>query len=453
MPRRRPKNTKASKRLLQQRSFSKRQMLLVAAVVAVIGTASIMYSLAYRSIGEGFGTFNAYCDFSHRSNDDPIVFPGQLTVPGQPGPAHSHDFFGATTLTGNSTTQSIQQGGTTCQRFTSTTVGNSADKSAYWVPTLYVDNQPVQATRLSAFYKADYRELKTIQPFPAGLQVIAGTASGGPMEAVPGKRIYFWECHVTATVAPGTATTAPTCQDYTQKDASLNLYIAFPECWNGVGLDSADHKSHMAYASQKTAQDPVRKCPASHPVPVPALTVIISYPTNGGPTTRLSSGDLSTSHADFMNGWDQATLTALVKDCLWIDNYCGGSDKPVPGHEGNELDPIPSSTSGSSSSKQTTQSPGSASTQSSAGLLSSTVSDSTATATQGYSSSAPYTPLGTDKRQKVSRPLSVRSMANTLKNRSAAGYFVAIVIMASVILVSVWSYRKGILGRLFHRVR
>lgn len=29
----------------------------------------------------------------------------------------------------------------------------------------------------------------------------------------------------------------------------LRAQVFFPSCWNGVDLDSADHKSHMAYPS------------------------------------------------------------------------------------------------------------------------------------------------------------------------------------------------------------
>src|SRR5918999_3433520 len=68
--------------------------------------------------------FVTRCNFSHRNFDDPIVFPGQ------PGAAHSHDFFANRSTKNDSTYQSLR--GTTL----GTTCVNPDDKSAYWIPTL-----------------------------------------------------------------------------------------------------------------------------------------------------------------------------------------------------------------------------------------------------------------------------------------------------------------------------
>jgi hypothetical protein len=40
--------------------------------------------------------------------------------------------------------------------------------------------------------------------------------------------------------------------------------IIFPSCWDGVNLDYADHKSHMAYPETIAPGQTV--CPASHAV-------------------------------------------------------------------------------------------------------------------------------------------------------------------------------------------
>ena len=45
------------------------------------------------------------------------------------------------------------------------------------------------------------------------------------------------------------------------------------------------------------------KCPASHPVPVPALATKFSYPIRGGNGLELASGGLYSGHADFINAW------------------------------------------------------------------------------------------------------------------------------------------------------
>jgi hypothetical protein len=86
--------------------------------------------------------------------------------------------------------------------------------------------------------------------------------------------------------------------------------VSFPDCWDGKRLDSANHKSHMAYSSRGA-------CPGSHPVEVPSLSLLISYPVAGGPSAELSSGRFS-AHADFVNAWDQGTFAGLV------DRYFNG---------------------------------------------------------------------------------------------------------------------------------
>lgn len=41
----------------------------------------------------------------------------------------------------------------------------------------------------------------------------------------------------------------------------VRFELMFPSCWNGVDLDSADHKSHVAYPSQVMTGD----CPTEFP--------------------------------------------------------------------------------------------------------------------------------------------------------------------------------------------
>jgi hypothetical protein len=124
-------------------------------------------------------------------------------------------------------------------------------------------------------------------------------------------RVAFWNCGPTAGVAPSSS--APTCPDARQN--SLRLHVNFPNCWDGVNLDSADHKSHVAYSA-------AGHCPSTHPVPVPAIALIYVYPITGGPAVTLASGGQLTAHADFFNAWDQATLVSLVNGCLNALRHC-----------------------------------------------------------------------------------------------------------------------------------
>jgi hypothetical protein len=276
-------------------------------------------------IGNDVGSFHADCGASHRASDDPIVFPGQ------PGASHSHDFVGATTTDASATNASIRRGATTCSRDDEAVKWQPdgklraknphADRSGYWVPTLYDDGTPLQPT-MGAYYTAGRRGFRAIKPFPDDLRVIAGSAKGGPIGGEP--KIVDWRCAPGQTLDPGSKNppVAPTC-----KTERLDLDIRFPDCWNGRDSDSPDHKSHMAY-SRKAKGGAGYVCPPDHPVLVPALRLGLRYPTTGGSGVRLSSGAINTAHADFMNGWAPDKLAKLVRACLNIDKYCGGGSVP-----------------------------------------------------------------------------------------------------------------------------
>jgi hypothetical protein len=83
----------------------------------------------------------------------------------------------------------------------------------------------------------------------------------------------------------------------------LQLRVDFPNCWDGKNTDSSDHKRHMAYSS-------AGRCPASHPVPVPTIALVVLYP-HVPASARPSSGRFA-AHADFMNGWDAEILGGQV---------------------------------------------------------------------------------------------------------------------------------------------
>jgi hypothetical protein len=237
--------------------------------------------------------FVSVCGFSHRAGDDPIVFPGQ------PGVSHDHSFVGNTSTNAFSTLSTLSEAGTTCRR--------PGDTAAYWMPTLLVNGTVVTPLNATIYYRR--RTLAATQPFPAGLKIVAGNSHATSPQSV---RQVFWNCGVLGGDAP--SATPPTCPGALA--AGLRLHVRFPDCWNGKTLDSADHASHMAYSVAGV-------CPTSHPVPVPAITVIFHYPTTGGPTTTLASGGRLTGHADFFNAWNETALTRLVTDCLDALRHCG----------------------------------------------------------------------------------------------------------------------------------
>lgn len=283
---------------------------LATAVVAVSGLALVTVPGA-AAPGDGeagadvvrVAEFLADCPYSHRLPDDPIVFPNL------PGASHMHSFFGNRTTNARSTTQSLLAGTSNCNP--------GVDLSSYWVPTLYVDNQPVEPTGTTFYYLGEgVRDdvIARIQPFPPGLRVVAGNARAtGPNDPSSTAR---WSCLHAGHVAP--SKDFVTCPAGTM----LESYLDFPQCWNGRDLDSPDHKSHMAH--------PVAgACPSTHPVPVPKLRQVLRYPVNGNPAGfRLASGPGYTMHGDFFNAWPEAELARRVRDCINPIVKCGADGRP-----------------------------------------------------------------------------------------------------------------------------
>lgn len=238
--------------------------------------------------------FVSSCRFSHRNQDDPIVYPNQ------PGKSHDHTFFGNNTTNAASTLDSMLAGTTTCQR--------PADTAGYWVPTLLrADGTAVEPLGATIYYRR--RTRGPVEPFPTGLKVIAGNSHATDAQST---RIVFWNCGVAGGVRP--SVDIPTCPG--GRAAGLRLHIRFPNCWNGLALDSPDHQSHMAYAVDGV-------CPVTHPFAVPQITLIVNYGIVGGSGLELSSGGERTGHADFFNAWQPNALRGLVDACLNARRHCG----------------------------------------------------------------------------------------------------------------------------------
>jgi len=238
-----------------------------------------------------FHEFQADCAVTHELPDDPIVFPNQ------PGASHEHTFMGNTVTTGNTTTAaSLDAGGTTCLA--------PGDKSGYWMPTMYNGTQMILPTGPQViYYKTNTIDYTSVQPFPVGLRFLVGspTQSESQFQDLPGT-VEGWECGDSYYNWD-----FPTsCPAGTQ----LNIRLQAPSCWNGLYLDTPDHKSHMAY--------PVNgRCPTDHPIALPMIEFKMAFPVSGDLSQlRLSSGRGYSFHFDFFNDWDPATQAAMVTHCV-----------------------------------------------------------------------------------------------------------------------------------------
>jgi Domain of unknown function (DUF1996)/Bacterial Ig-like domain (group 2) len=261
---------------------------------------------------DGSGSFRTTCSLVGYAFHDPIVFPGQ------PGASHLHQFFGNVSVNASSTPQSLAAAGnSTCR-------GGTLNRTTYWVPAVLDSRTGEVQTPLEGifYYKTGYNmDPTTIQPLPAGLRMIAGDKNATGPQAHTG-----WTCRDGG--GDNTGFIPTTCR----VGDAVRMIVAFPQCWDGTNLDAPNHQSHMAYPLYRNP--PQRStCPATHPVPLPAITEHFDYPVTATSTPaswRLSSdmysasqrGGLST-HADWMGAWDEATMRSIVTQCLNRALDCG----------------------------------------------------------------------------------------------------------------------------------
>jgi hypothetical protein len=294
--------------------------LLLACAVAILAALASAPTATAASIDHG-ASFAVRCNFSHRLSDDPIKYP---YPPGNQGAAHSHDFFGNTTTRYNSTYDGAKTGSlsmigqpTTCSR--------PEDTAGYWIPTVSWKDSKGTLTRLKAnravfYYRAGLKNYRTVQPFAPNLRDIND------------QRIT-WFCGIHDN-GVGSATPPTRCSG-----GVLSLKIVFPDCvakdptTGGQMLDSPDHESHMV---RSKLQNGARVCPSAYPIPVPTLTVNISFPMPTTSGTVVLSSDQpadppgSSVHVDLWNTWNQdeplnlnpsdgrsyGGLKTLVKHCI-----------------------------------------------------------------------------------------------------------------------------------------
>ena len=235
--------------------------------------------------------FNAGCTVSHHLNDDPIVFPGLA------GASHAHTFLGNTSTSATSTNQSLLG-------HTATTCTPAEDLSAYWIPSLLQNGTVIDPAGVTVYYGSRLKDPSKTQPFPPGFRMIAGDAK----LQVPSSGNQFWCAGPGGEIGRSADGNWPVCA----QTADLTFQLVFPDCWDGVHLDSPNHKDHVGPTG------PDGTCASGNfPVTIPSLSFVIDYPVHG--TTAgfaLASGMASSMHGDFMNAWQPAAQAARVRNCI-----------------------------------------------------------------------------------------------------------------------------------------
>ena len=250
----------------------------------------------------GYPAFRTFCQFSHLGFYDPIVAPGNDRF------MHLHMFFGHQGADHDSTYQSLRSSGN------STCDGGPLNRTAYWMPAVF-DHQDrvVIPDSFELYYKAENaNRASDVRTYPNGLRMIAGSPMGGSTAGAG--LTWGWRC--------GSREASPSWRIPDCGGERLTAWVRFPYCWDGRNLDSADHRSHMAYGTNNTWGP----CPTSHPIHLPELTEFAHFQNPSGSGQWYLSSDRmnpsnpapngSTFHADWFGAWDNTIQDRWVTNCL-----------------------------------------------------------------------------------------------------------------------------------------
>lgn len=291
-------------------------------LVPAWGTGAIPPSAAPDVVG----AFRFICSAGQLSYDDPIVYPNQ------PGKSHLHQWYGNLSANASSTYESLRTtGDSTCT--------SKLNRSAYWMPAMMNDKgQVIRPDYVAVYYK---RRVKTdplcskigkaCVDLPNGMRFIFGFNMLN-MSDKPTGGGYF-NCDGTGAI-PGHYKDLVTAQKNCPVTARIGAVIAAPECWDGKNLDSADHRSHVAYSAyigQAYAQ-----CPSTHPYVIPTFQLGAWYSQGASAEPWHLSSDVmpdgtvmtagTTFHADYFEAWEPTVRQMWHDNCVNKLLNCSGGD-------------------------------------------------------------------------------------------------------------------------------
>ena len=301
--------------LIPIRRTSLRRAMASTVVVATFVASFVAALAATASADPGVFSITGCEDAGVRRADPIVAF-------GQPRGGHLHQVVANVETRAHSIYDEMIVAETTCAL--------SPDTSAYWAPALLDRRGRVVDLRsANAYYRASSSRSGKIVAFPQDLRIVAGA----PDVRAGSDKLVGWSCD---DASPYRAK-IPNCKR--RPGTYVKAHIVFPSCWDGVNLDSVDHRSHMAYPDGA-------RCPATHPVLVPRLSMHFTWNAVNGRKYNLSSDEMfgtghgRSLHSDFWNTWNQEALEDLVEACLNGGKSCKGmNDRNFTSRTGEPIEP------------------------------------------------------------------------------------------------------------------
>jgi hypothetical protein len=295
--------------------------------------------------GASGGSFATSCGVNENglfNSDNIIAAPGVTN-----GAHHFHDYVGNQSNNAFASDQDLAKAETSCD--------DQGDKSSYYWPVVRLQNgaQEQDAQKPGGGIEGNAGEIVTpkqvtltfvgnprekVTAMPRLLRIITGDAKSfvnGPANANAS-----WSC--TGFEDRQLKDKYPLCP----QGSDVVRTFKFQSCWDGRNIDSANHRTHVAFA------DAAGNCPSGFR-PIPQLVQRIVYDIDapslqdGGRTTPLFAVDSFpeqlhkpvTDHGDFINIFDEDLMGEMV-DCINDGRKCGagadGGQNPAPGEEPQE---------------------------------------------------------------------------------------------------------------------
>ncbi|MEW9514431.1 DUF1996 domain-containing protein [Streptomyces bacillaris] len=268
--------------------------------------------------GASRGTFTTDCGRNENGKFNPdnvIVAPGVSN-----GAHHMHDYIGNQANDAFATDDVLANGATTCR--------NQGDRSTYYWPVLRLQNGQDEADVDADGGGRDQNvgEIQTpsevtlnfvgspvgrVTAMPRFLRIITGDAkafTNGDANANAS-----WSC--TGFEDRQLRDKYPICPEGSQ----VVRTFAFQSCWDGRNTDSANHRTHVAFARADG------RCPKGFRA-IPQLVQRIVYDVPPGPGFAVDSFPEQlhkpiTDHGDFINVFDQRLMQKMVR-CINDGRRC-----------------------------------------------------------------------------------------------------------------------------------
>ncbi|MEV2249194.1 DUF1996 domain-containing protein [Streptomyces sp. NPDC050147] len=269
--------------------------------------------------GASRGTFTTKCGTNENGKFNPdnvIAAPGVSN-----GAHHMHDYVGNQATDAFSGDDDLANGDTTCR--------NQGDKSTYYWPVLRLQNGEDEndadadgggkdqnvgqiQTPTSVTLKFAGNPTGKVVAMPRFLRIITGDAKS--LTNGDANANASWSC--TGFENRQLKDKYPICPEGSQVVRTFN----FQSCWDGQNTDSANHRTHVAFADARTGA-----CPQGFKA-IPQLVQRIVYDVPPGPGFAVDSFPEQlhkpiTDHGDFINVFDERLMNRMAK-CINSGQRC-----------------------------------------------------------------------------------------------------------------------------------